>query len=671
MWFCFAQCAMACVALLLIPGFAIMRALSFRRAESLLLSPIVSIATLEMLSILFACAKIELRASTLLAALALLLAAFSILKKLFLGNRNEACCFLPSGSTRESAVTLVIYMSVALVLTVLFFILPLDGPDSFNQDHDNVFHLNLIQTFAQSGNMSPLGVSVYANADYPPYETSGAFYPAAWHMLAALSSSLVGADAPIAANAMNATILLLVLPFSFCAFMRSLFGTNEGLIRIGALCFMAFWPFPWSFLTFGPLYPNLLGMSLCPMFLALLISLISKRDKGKQETALALVLTSIGLFALLFAHANAVFSAGVILFPYLALQVFKRKPSSRWRILRNDYARLLLFLCIATCIWVIAFRSPFMSGVVSFNWPATTTFVDALVQAMTGSFNGVTQTGIAIVVFYGFVASLSKKDLSWLSLSGLLTITLFAIASGSDGALKQFLTGFWYTDPYRLAAMAVLCAIPLMAVGLDSLYHSLRKQTGGVTAAALAPASILLVFAIVTYWPTYDPDSSPNQHSAFALIRDKLEKLNDASIPNIVDPEERLFMEEVREITGDSLVLNNPEDGSFFAYPISGLNVYYRSSGLTNDSTLTPESYLIKNNLHRFSQSKAVQLAIDNIGAEFVMLLDMGGQITAERHTYGYYDPQEWAGLNQIDDATPGFEVILSKGDMRLYKIVR
>ena len=34
------------------------------------------------------------------------------------------------------------------------------------------------------------------------------------------------------------------------------------------------------------------------------------------------------------------------------------------------------------------------------------------------------------------------------------------------------------------------------------------------------------------------------------------------------------------------------------------------------------------------------------------------------------YHPDEWAGIDSVNDETPGFEIVLSQGDMRLYRIV-
>ena len=158
--------------------------------------------------------------------------------------------------------------------------------------------------------------------------------------------------------------------------------------------------------------------------------------------------------------------------------------------------------------------------------------------------------------------------------------------------------------------------------------------------------------------------------TVFGGVESSLEKLNDSLISNLVDPEERSFIASVKGIAGNQLVLNSPEDGSFFGYGLVGLNTYYRQTAITDDANQTRDSLLIKNDLYKYGSDPAVNAAVKNIGAKYVMLLDQGGEITAERHTYGYYDPDEWCGFNSITDSTSGFNLILSEGDCRLYEIV-
>ena len=44
------------------------------------------------------------------------------------------------------------------------------------------------------------------------------------------------------------------------------------------------------------------------------------------------------------------------------------------------------------------------------------------------------------------------------------------------------------------------------------------------------------------------------------------------------------------------------------------------------------------------------------------------GQAEVQPHFIAY-EPDKWAGVAAVGDDTPGLEVVLSEGDMRLYRV--
>lgn len=668
MWLLFLQCVIMCSLLLIVPGLVALRVFRLRFAECLLFAPIASVALLEVLAILFSIIELTLNIVDILLVVVLIAALAIALVHIF--HLPSEHVSLLKGSSRSIFASIGTYCIFAVVLAVVFYVMPLDGPSSFNQDHDNVLHLNLIKVFSQTGGMSPLHVSAYATSNVLPYYVNGAFYPAAWHMVAALSSMMLNAEPTVAANAMNTTILALVLPLSFCAFMQAIFGGKQKIVMLGSLCFAAFASFPWSFLTFGPLYPNLFGMALCPMFAALFIALFpSWFFESKKNMCCSLFLLAMGLFTLLFAHTNAIFSAAIILIPYVS-HVIVSSDKCTLSHSPKKYFVLIAFLAVVAIIWLVVSKLPFVSGVTSFSWPATTDLLGAVSEVLLGSYNGIVQSVLASIVVLAVLTCLANKDYRWLSGSWLFSASLFVIAVGTEGWLKQTLTGFWYTDPYRLAATIAIPCVPLLSLGLLTVLRQLSNLFGNAKSSYAAVIAAAVCFCFVVYWPVFNQQGEPNSGSAFSIIQNKLEKLNSTSLPNVLAPEERRFLSKVKSVVGDSMVLNCPEDGSFFAYSVGDINTYFRSPGFTDRDNLTEDARYIKNQLYDIEQNDSVRQAVADVNAQYVMLLDYGGEITADRHTYGYYDPGEWKGFNQIADDTPGFEVVLSEGDMRLYRIV-
>ena len=63
-----------------------------------------------------------------------------------------------------------------------------------------------------------------------------------------------------------------------------------------------------------------------------------------------------------------------------------------------------------------------------------------------------------------------------------------------------------------------------------------------------------------------------------------------------------------------------------------------------------------------------VQQAVSDFGAEYLLLLDYQNENGSGMYSGGY-DASDWQGVLSVTDETPGFEVVLSEGDMRLYRI--
>ena len=130
------------------------------------------------------------------------------------------------------------------------------------------------------------------------------------------------------------------------------------------------------------------------------------------------------------------------------------------------------------------------------------------------------------------------------------------------------------------------------------------------------------------------------------------------------------FVSEAAEITGDDLVLNMPHDGSLWAYGVNGMNTYFRSVKLKEQND---DAVLIREKLAEYAKNDEVQAVVKRTGAKYVMLLDKDIPYEDGLWLQQYTEKAvgQWSGLSDVDDDTPGFELVLSKDDdMRLYRIV-
>ena len=101
-------------------------------------------------------------------------------------------------------------------------------------------------------------------------------------------------------------------------------------------------------------------------------------------------------------------------------------------------------------------------------------------------------------------------------------------------------------------------------------------------------------------------------------------------------------------------MLNQPHDGSVFAYGLDGLNTYFRSAGTFGYSD-TAET--IRQGADKIATDKDVQDAVKSTGAEYLILLDQGVAYKDGKWLSTYYDSYVpyWDGLNKVTDETPGY----------------
>ena len=146
---------------------------------------------------------------------------------------------------------------------------------------------------------------------------------------------------------------------------------------------------------------------------------------------------------------------------------------------------------------------------------------------------------------------------------------------------------------------------------------------------------------------------------------------SDERVPTVYDAEERAFVREVKKVVpDDALVLNVPDDGSAFAYGTDELRVYYRYLRTYGEENETQESKAIRTGLNELASNEDVRSAVEHVGAEYLLLLDRKGVPGERRFLFTYEDGEKWNGVESVQDDTPGFEVVLSRDDMRLYRIV-
>ena len=73
--------------------------------------------------------------------------------------------------------------------------------------------------------------------------------------------------------------------------------------------------------------------------------------------------------------------------------------------------------------------------------------------------------------------------------------------------------------------------------------------------------------------------------------------------------------------------------------------------------------------LYQVGEYASVRKSVDEIGDEYVLQLDSDRSAAPTYYKFTYA-PVEWQGVTRINDDTPGFETVLARADMRLYRIL-
>ena len=694
-WLNFAIVSLIFVALLYVPGALLLGICGARRNDAIVLSPLATTFMIATLGIVYNKVGVFANWKTILGIPTLILLAGCILHWKISHTQEIATQsdgWLP---------IILIYLAIAIVLTVLIYASNIGSPLAYQPDNDNSHHLNLIQSMASSGNYSSLSANLYASNEASPV-ISSSFYPAAFHSLCATMISLLGVQAIVAENALVAAVLSVVYPMAIYRFLREI-SSRKSVVLGGAIVCLLIFAFPWRLISWGPLYPYMLSMALVPLGFVVFVSAIRSffEHSGRTSSITQCIIT---LGALGLSHPSSLFLLAIFLVFYFAQWLYlstepRGEQQSRSdadhldaRNSRNRAILLVIFLLAAATLWTAAFKLPVLQGLVSFTWSSTSTFSNALWALVSLRLTDVDgQVIIPIVVAIGIYVSMREAHrYGWLLAVIGFTAIQFLVCFVAGAPLKHFLCGFWYTDQHRIAANYCLAIVPVCAIGLGSILESVRVHisnrisfsqsaflvlTGIIACLGILFAAFLTpTRGVVSAWgiPLSDRSHSLPSDAAIDSVSSINAKFGD-QYKKGYDSNEKDFVDLVMKVvpTGSTLI-NIPCDGSCFSYALQGAKVYYRSMGLAsgNSGNETEDSRVIRTELNEIATNKQVQHAVADIGARYVLVLDKGTMAPDGANVLPPYFESVWEGISSINDDTPGFEVVLSEGDMRLYKIV-
>lgn len=671
----FALAFIVAAAALHAPGYFVCRALSLAPTVALAAGPAASVALIVIAGIALDAAGVTCPAPTLLAvSLAVGLIAYAACRRWRRGRMGAGGGIGAPASAKPVWLEQALYVAVAFVVCAAMFLTAIDGPDSFARKFDTTTHLSLVRAFLDSGTYSTL----HSNA-FLAEGVEGGYYPSAWHIIAAIAASAVGGNVGVATNALTLAVCCTVLPLGMHLLLRTAVPENRGAVLAGSLFTLAFAMLPWGFLTRGQLLANLLSYALVPASLALFIAAIEAQGKGSRAKLAASAAT--GLVAVALSHPNGAFVCGIGVACYGLCRIFRSPQASRATVTPKTVGLALALVAGSCLLWVALFLAPPLRGVVTYgDWPPTLSLPEALLSALSfmySKWSGV-QPALSVLVLLGIITTLRQWRYLWFSVAYALTLAIYLANVAASGFVMQLFCGFWYSDFYRTAAMNALFAIPLAAFGFAWLARlatsalqrvpQLEKRDRACGILAAGALAALLAVGIFSN-PLVLNVGDRTIQAGLPAMREQMESLY--SWDSVYTEEERAFVEQAAQmVEGDSLVVNKPADGTAWCYGTDGLPTLYRATDNGNGGNPFPsqDNAAIRTNLANVASDEEVQQALGNAGARYLIMLDdpSGDAPTLDETRY---DPNSWNGLDAVTPETPGFELLLSDGDMRFYRI--
>lgn len=657
--------AMVTAAWCVLPGALVARAAGLRGAVCWGAGPLVSVALIATTAVLAGRAGVPWGLWPVLGAtavLALLCAAVSAAVRRVRRGRAE-----PGGDPGDrppfllraghdgplGGIALTIGTAVTAAIGWLTVMLAFGPVDAISPTYDAIYHYSAVARIVQTGDASSLTLGELNSPGRP------SAYPAAWHDVVSLVVASTGASIPAASNLAAFAAAAVVWPLSCTLLVRQVVGRRAGALLVAPVLATAFTAMPWLLLNWGVLWPNLLGLALVPAGLAAVVTVLGLTRDSAVGRFRALLLGAAAVPALALAHPNAAVSLLVLsLSPLVvAAGITTVRHVRRHRFATAALAPAGALAAVAAVVWLLAW-SPYLDGVRAFDWQASMGAREALTGVL---WNGTNKRPelvvVSVLVVVGAVLALRHARTAWLVPAHLTSALLYTLAVAREGDLVTALTGAWYNDSHRLAAMVPITGVPLATLGVlgaaglavRAVAALRRAETTPERGRLLAvPAAAVLAAALVLLTDGF----RIGVHAAVIADAYRYET------GRVLQPGQREFLEAAGRATAPgAVVAANPWTGNGLLYPLTGRQVLFpHLSG-----TWTPDQELVRMRLHDVARDPVVCPALRATGVGYVI----DGPVT-----WWPWDPRAdtYPGLSEIDRA-PGFEPVLSGGGSTLYRI--
>lgn len=535
----------------------------------------------------------------------------------------------------------ILAIAAAVLVIVAQLILVIRIPDAISQTFDNIFHLNAIRFAINTGSASPLTLGQLTSS----HSGGLPFYPSAWHAAASLVVTLTGVGIPVASNA-TMIFFAAAWPLSAVLLVRQLFGARTPLLVAAMAVAVALPSFPILPMDYGVLFPFMMSVSMLGTALALLHAGVETPGRIRWAAVVAvvgivpgIVISHPGGFVALLVFGTLILGSRYVRFLRAGGTVAARVGVT---------ACAIAYLVVGAVAWYFL-RPPAAAR----TWGTEGTAGQAIGEVITVSgWHGPINYVVALFLIVGLFVTVRRR-----SATDITAILLFLAAAGlyvtvagmTDPLARDILTGAWYNNVPRLAALLPVAVIPLAACGADAIWTRVRAWAGRRPQTPLLRATIVLgVVIVLVVVPQLTVMRSAISAANFAYTRGKVAPLLSA--------DEWALLNRLPETTPkDAVIIGNPWTGTALAYAIADRRVLLPHT-LTD---VTPEMTAILNGLNKAAPGSAACRAVADLKVTYV--LDFGGVEVNNAHVV-------YSGLKNLSRSA-NVELVDSQGDARLYRI--
>ncbi|TNC29620.1 DUF6541 family protein [Amycolatopsis alkalitolerans] len=635
-WFASIPVGLVCVAWLLVPGLLVTYPIGLRGIAAWAVAPIVTVAITASFAVVAGKAGISWSVGAVVmacAAVAIVIGGGAFLLRRRVRAREP--------DPRRLTLAALLGLVVAAILGAIAFARGAGEPESISQTFDGVFHYNAVASILDSGNASSLTLGSLGSPGIPP-----AFYPGAWHDLVSLVVLSGVASVPVATNLMAATVALVLWPLSCLLLARQIFGRSPAALAVTGVVSIGFGAYPWGLLSFGVLWPNLLGMSLAPASLGAVLSLFGVAREDAIGRGRAWLLLPVILVALALGHPNVLFSvAALSIFP-VGTMLLRRAWRRPWR----GLAEIAGAVAVLLLGWWWAATTPALATVRTMPWPPVTTPGHAAGEVLSNAAPGYDPLWVlSALVLVGVVYCLWRSGWRWLVGGQVLSAALYVVSAGVNKPSTYKFTGYWYNDSHRLAAMIPITAVPLTVAALLLLVALVRRVLP--RAQEVLVASILGAILLAVTGGLY-------VRSHISILAGHYTKAAGEPGNRLFDARERAFFARIQhELPAGAKVAGNPWNGSVLLWALYDRPVLIPNLVI---ATTPDQDYLSAHLIDAAADPRVCEIA-NRLGVGYLVVTD-------NLFWPGSPETAKYPGLADPGNR-PGFRLVDADGPDKLYQL--